>query len=116
MRAVGPYRKGMETPETSPITASPSDLFSPMQNEVLTDPSSFTGLSTRPPTPRLYELRFAAATAGMTTEAFLQACLRKDIPVTALRIGVRGRWRIDAIEFLAWMKHPTHLQSLSNLL
>jgi hypothetical protein len=66
-------------------------------------------------TPRLYALRFCAAQAGMTPASFLSACTRKEIPVTAFRVGERGRWRVDAHEFIAWMGNPPQLQPLSNL-
>jgi hypothetical protein len=65
--------------------------------------------------PRLYALAFCAAQAGLTPDTFLQACIRKEIPVSVLRIGERGRWKVDAIEFLAWMQNPPQLQPLSNL-
>jgi hypothetical protein len=66
-------------------------------------------------TPRFYALRFCAAQAGMTADSFLQACNRKEIPVTVLRMGERGRWKVDAIEFIAWLGYPPALHSLSKL-
>lgn len=67
------------------------------------------------PNARLYSLKFCAAQCGMTPDLLVKACTRGDIPVTAIKVGDRGIWKIDAPQFLAWMNHPPHLAPLSNL-
>ena len=51
----------------------------------------------------------------MTPDTFRQAATRGEIPVAVLRVGERGRWKVDAIQFIAWMGNPPQLQPLSKL-
>jgi len=51
----------------------------------------------------------------MTPDLFLQACQRKEIPVTVHRIGERGLYKVDAHQLIEWLGNPPALHPLSRL-